>query len=118
MSQSSAIVGAVYSRARSFTIATSGTVSTEEAIAIGGYYLLATDADAWVCVGKTGSTAVDGSAITTQPAEGSPNGLFYVPAGIPVPLDVSDSNQVITAITEGSSGYLRIIGPIGQSARR
>lgn len=118
MSQSSAIVGAVYSRARSFAIAISGTVSTEEAIAIGGYYLLATDADAWVCVGKTGSTAVDGSAITSQPAEGSPNGLCYVPAGIPVPLDVSDSNQVITAITEGSSGYLRIIGPIGQSARR
>ena len=69
-------------------------------------------------MGKTGSTASDGSAITSQPAEGSPNGLFYVPAGIPVPLDVSDSNQVITAITEGSSGYLRIIGPIGQSARR
>ena len=118
MSQSSAIVGAVYSRARSFTVATSGTVSAEKTIAIGGYYLVATDADCWVEIGKTGSTANDGSAITSQPAEGSPNGLFYVPAGIPVPLDVSDSNQVITAITEGSSGYLRIIGPIGQSARR
>lgn len=118
MSQSSAIVGAVYSRARSFTIATTSTVSAEEAIAIGGYYLLATDADAWVCVGKTGSTAVDGSAVTSQPAESAPNGLLFVPIGIPVPLDVTDSNQVITAITEGSSGYLRVIGPIGQAARR
>ena len=118
MSQSSAIVGAIYSRARSFTIATSGTVSAEKTIAIGGYYLLATGDDCWVCVGKTGSTAVDGSAITTQPAAGSPNGLLYVPAGIPVPLDVSDSNEVITAITETGTGKLRVIGPIGQSARR
>ena len=40
------------------------------------------------------------------------------PASIPVPLDVTDSNQVITAITESGTGYLRIIGPIGQAARR
>jgi hypothetical protein len=118
MSQSSAIVGAVYSRARSFTIATTGTVSTEEPIAIGGYYLLATDADCWACVGKTGSTAVDGSAVTAQPATSAPNGLLYVPSGVPVPLDVSDDGQVITAITETGTGKLRVIGPIGQSARR
>lgn len=118
MSQSSAIVGAVYSRARSFTIATSGTVSTEKTIAIGGYYLLATDADCWVEIGKTGSTATDGSAITSQPAAASYNGMFYVPAGIPIPLDVTDDNQVITAITESGTGKLRVIGPIGQAARR
>jgi len=68
MSQSSAIVGAVYSRSRSFTIATSTVVSTAEAIAIGGYYLLATDADCWVCIGGASSAAVDGSAVSTQPA--------------------------------------------------
>lgn len=118
MSQSSAIVGAVYSRARSFAIAISTTVSTEEAIAIGGYYLVAIEADAWVCVGKTGSTAVDGSAVASQPAESAPNGLFFVPIGIPVPLDVTDDNQVITAITESGTGKLRVIGPIGQAARR
>ena len=118
MSQSSAIVGAVYSRARSFTIATSGTVSTEKAIAIGGYYLVATDADCWVEIGKTGSTATDGSAITSQPAAASYNGMFYVPAGIPIPLDVTDDNQVITAITESGTGKLRVIGPITQTARR
>ena len=118
MSQSSAIVGAVYSRARSFTIATSGTVSTEKTIAIGGYYLVATDADCWVEIGKTGSTATDGSAITSQPAAASYNGMFYVPAGIPIPLDVTDDNQVITAITESGTGKLRIIGPITQTARR
>ena len=118
MSQSSAIVGAVYSHARSFTIATSAVVSTAEAIAIGGYYLVATDADCWVEIGKTGSTATDGSAITSQPAAASYNGLFYVPAGVPVPLDVTDDNQVITAITESGTGKLRIIGPITQTARR
>jgi len=118
MSQSSAIVGAVYSHARSFTISTSSSVSAEKTIAIGGYYLLATDADCWVCIGKTGSTAVDGSAVTSQPAAASYNGLAYVPAGVPVPLDVTDSNQVITAITESGTGKLRIIGPITQTARR
>ncbi len=118
MSQSSAIVGAVYSHARSFTIATSGTVSAEKTIAIGGYYLVATDADCWVEIGKTGSTATDGSAITSQPAAASYNGMFYVPAGIPIPLDVTDDNQVITAITESGTGKLRIIGPITQTARR
>jgi hypothetical protein len=82
MSQSSAIVGAVYSHARSFTIATSGT------------------------------------AVTSQPAAASYNGLAYVPAGVPVPLDVTDSNQVITAITESGTGKLRVIGPITQTARR
>ena len=35
MSQSSAIVGAVYSHARSFTISTSSSVSAEKTIAIG-----------------------------------------------------------------------------------
>lgn len=118
MSQSSAIVGAVYSRARSFTIATSGTVSTAEAIAIGGYYLLATDADCWVCIGGASSAAVDGSAVTTQPAAANYNGLAYVPAGVPVPLDVTDASQYITAITESGTGKLRVIGPIGQAARR
>ena len=118
MSQSSAIVGAVYSHARSFTIATSGTVSAEKTIAIGGYYLVATDADCWVEIGKTGSTATHGSAITSQPAAASYNGMFYVPAGIPIPLDVTDDNQVITAITESGTGKLRVIGPITQTARR
>ena len=117
MSQSSAIVGAVYSRARSFAIAISGTVSTEEPIAIGGYYLCAS-ADTWVCIGKTGSLATDGSAITSQPAAASYNGLLFCPSGIPVPLDVTDDNQVITAITESGSGYLRVTGPITQTARR
>ena len=41
MSQSSAIVGAVYGHARSFSVAVSTSVSTEEPIAIGGYYLCA-----------------------------------------------------------------------------
>jgi hypothetical protein len=41
-----------------------------------------------------------------------------VPAGVPVPLDVTDSNQYITAITESGTGKLRIIGPITQTARR
>jgi hypothetical protein len=118
MSQSSAIVGAVYSHARSFTISTSSSVSAEKTIAIGGYYLLATDADCWVEIGATGSTATDGSAVTTQPAAASYNGMFYVPAGVPVPLDVTDSNQVITAITESGTGKLRVIGPITQTARR
>ena len=118
MSQSSAIVGAVYSHARSFTIATSSTVSAEKTIAIGGYYLAADGADCWVCIGKTGSAAVDGSAVTTQPAAASYNGLAYVPAGIPVPLDITDDNQVITAITESGTGKLRVIGPITQTARR
>ena len=118
MSQSSAIVGAVYGHARSFTIATSGTVSAEKTIAIGGYYLLATDADCWVCIGGASSAAVDGSAVTTQPAAASYNGLAYVPAGVPVPLDITDANQYITAITESGTGKLRVIGPITQTARR
>jgi len=117
MSQSSAIVGAVYSRARSFTIAVSTTVSGEQPIAIGGYYLCSS-VDAWVCIGQSGSAAVDGSAISSQPNEGSYNGLLFCPASIPVPLDVTDDTQVITGITESGSGYLRIIGPIGQAARR
>ena len=117
MSQSSAIVGAVYSHARSFSIALSSTVSAEQAIAIGGYYLLA-DADCTVCIGKTGSAAVDLGGITAQPATSSPNGLLYCPAGIPVPLDITDTNQVITAITSSASGKLYITGPISQSARR
>jgi hypothetical protein len=117
MSQSSAIVGAVYSHARSFSVAVSTSVSTEEPIAIGGYYLCAS-ADTWACIGKTGSLAVDGSAITSQPAAASYNGLLFCPSGIPVPLDVTDSNQVITALTEVGSGYLRVIGPITQTARR
>lgn len=117
MSQSSAIVGAVYGHARSFSVAVSTSVSAEKSIAIGGYYLCSS-ADTWVCIGKTGSAAVDGTTVTAQPAAASYNGLIFCPASIPVPLDVTDSNQVLTAITESGSGYLRVIGPITQTARR
>lgn len=117
MSQSSAIVGAVYAHARSFSVSINGTVSAEQSIAIGGYYLCSS-VDAWACIGKTGSTAVNGTTVTAQPAAASYNGLIFCPASIPVPLDVTDSNQVITAITESGSGYLRVIGPITQTARR
>lgn len=115
MSQSTAIVGAVYGGNRSFSIAVSGTVSAEQAIAIGGYCLVAT-VDMTICVGKTGSAAVNLSGISAQPA--SPNGLFYCLAGVEIPLDVSDANQVITAICASGTGTLFINGPMGQSARR
>lgn len=118
MSQSSAITGASYARARSFSIATSTSSSTEKAIAKGGYALHATGAACWVKVGPTGVVATDGDAITTQPNENAPNGLVYVPQDGMAPLDVDGDSQFIAAITPTGSGKVRIVGPIGQSARR
>lgn len=118
MSQSSAVVGAVYTRARSFSISTTTSSSTEKAIAVGGYYLHASGAPCWVKVGPTGVTATNGDGVTSQPAEGSPNGLCYVPQDQIVPLDVTAGSSFIAAITASGSGTLRVIGPIGQSAVR
>jgi len=118
MSDASSIVGAVYTGARSFSVATSTSSSAEKAVAIGGYYLHASGASCWVRVGPTGVAATNGDAINTQPAEGSPNGLCYVPQDQVVPLDVTSAGAFIAAITASGSGVLRVVGPIRQAAVR
>lgn len=118
MSDPSSIVGAVYTGARSFAISTSTSSSAEKAIAVGGYYLHASGASCWAEIGPTGVVATNGDAIATQPAEGSPNGLCYVPQDQIVPLDVTSAVAYIAAITASGSGVLRVIGPIRQAAVR
>ena len=56
------------------------------------------------------------TGISAQPA--TPNGLFFCLANVEIPLDVSDANQVITAICASGTGTLFVSGPMGQSARR
>jgi hypothetical protein len=118
VSQSSAITGASYVRARSFSVSVTTSSSTEKAIAKGGYALHATGAGCWVKIGPTGVAATNGDAIATQPDANAPNGLVYVPQDGMAPLDVDGDSQFIAAITASGSATLRIVGPIGQSARR
>lgn len=111
---STSITGANVARCRSFAISCpTGTGLAQVAIGAGGYYVVATT-DSWVTLIKTGG-AVAVVPGASQPAEASPNGLMFCPAGVPCPLDVDGSvAQFISTIAVSVAGTLNITGPLAE----
>lgn len=110
-----AISGANYLGARSFVVAfTTSTPSSSTGIAAGSYYLV-TDFD---CDGliTTANNAYCGGlgSVTSQPAAGSENRLFYLPAGAMVPLDVLGTSY-LSFKGLAASGTVRVIGPVREA---
>lgn len=112
-----AVDGTNFGQAGSFAFAFNGSAgaSVAKALVVGSYYLLAS-ADVIVTYGVTAGSPAAAALPATQPAAGSPNRSFVVPANVPFAFDLDLASASIAALGyTAAGGTLAVVGPIGRS---
>jgi len=114
---SNATEGGLWLGARSFAIPlTTTSAPVNGADLAPGSYKLSTDAETYVTVGSGNQTAPDLGAVSSQPAVGSENRTFHMPAGSVDFVEVGEASTKIAARAKSGTGTLFISGPVRKAA--